>query len=323
MGEKAALTCLVAMTLLGCGAKIDLVVTPGASVQTTAPLNGSPGCGKAWTQQTGQFVEQTNVIVPGGAEPDGGPLPPGSDVRGYWVLVPNDYNPNTPYRVIYEGAGCSNPIVSSGMSVYQYQNVDNDDAIQVGLDVDPDRPDLCYDDRNPTSNDFYFFPWLMTHIESELCVDTKHEFISGYSTGAYLANQFGCAFPDKLRGQVLVSGGEPVSQPPCVDHPIAAFFVHDVQDMDNKYPLVLPACARTLRQNGCASDDCSDPADSGSTVPYVLPAAIASPPGTVCRQFTGCGEDPVVFCTTYGYGHSDQSSWVVPAFWDFMRNKLQ
>jgi hypothetical protein len=321
MGEKTALASFAAITLLGCGAKIDLVVGPGPSAEAAAPPNGSPGCGVAWTQPTGQFVEQPNVTIVGGSKIDGGPLPP--EQRGYWVLVPNNYNPNTPYRVIYEGAGCSNPIMSSGMSVYAYQNVDNGDAIQVGLDVDPDRPDLCYDDTNPASNDFYFFPWLMAEIESELCVDTKHEFISGYSTGAYLANQLGCAFPDKLRGQVLVSGGEPVSQPPCIGHPIAAFFVHDFFDMDNAYSLVLPACARTLRQNGCTSDDCSDPVDSGSTVPYVLPAGIAPPPGTVCRQFTGCGEDPVVFCTTYHFGHSDQNSWVVPAFWDFMKNKLQ
>jgi len=220
---------------------------------------------------------------------------------------------------------CGDPSISnSGSQGYEYQLFDDGEAIQVGLDVDPDRAaDHCYDDRNPTSNDFSFFPWLTAQIESELCVDMKHEFISGYSTGAYLANQLGCAFPDKLRGQVLVSGGEPVSQPTCVDHPIAAFFVHDTDDFDNPYGLILPACARTLRQNGCTNTDCSDPTDAGDTIPYTLPASITPPPGTQCTQFTGCGQNPVVFCTTFGQMHGMQGSWVVPAFWDFMRNRLQ
>jgi hypothetical protein len=320
----ATIGALASAALVGCSAKIDLGAPPGLDIATGPPTNGSPGCGKAWLQQTGQFVEQADVTIPGGASPDGGPLPPGSNTRGYWILVPANYDPNSAYRVIYEGVGCGDPsIPHSGSQGYAYQTIDDGEAIQVGLDVDPDRSaDDCYDDRNPNSNDFYFFPWLMNEVENELCVDRAHEFISGYSTGAYLANQLGCAFPDKLRGQVLVSGGEPISQPPCVDHPIAAFFVHDVMDSDNAYNLILPACARTLRQNGCESTDCSNPVDGGATTPYMLPDGATAPTGTQCRQFTGCGQNPVVFCTTYNQNHGMQE-WAVPVFWDFMKNRLQ
>lgn len=315
----------------------------GATVGGTGPVKPSPGCvGKPWTGATGQWVSQPSSCTQGTANQGTATcqaIPPGSTVpatatrgspenRGWWVYVPEGYDPNKPYKVIYSGAGCGdNNFFNAGEDGFPYNNVDDGDAILVGLDYDTysDVPG-CYDSRDPQSNDFTFFPWLQSQIESEFCVDTNGEFFSGYSSGAWLGQQLDCAFPDRLRGVVSLTGCEPgaagypgAQYSPCVDKPTAAFFVKDFGDQDDTYACILPACARVLQQNGCSVTTCN-PLDPTLTTPYTLPAGVTPPSGTVCVQLNGCPVDyPVVFCVTYNQDGSDNQSWgIVPLFWDFM-----
>lgn len=313
----------------------------------------SPGCGKALTVATGTWVSQPAGCAQGidnQGTVECQAIPPGSTVpatatlgspehRGWWVYIPATYDPGKPYRVIFNAAGCGdNNWFNAGEDGYPYYNVDNGQAILVGLDYDTysDVPS-CYDNRSAQSNDFSFFPWLQNEIENEFCVDMSHEFFSGYLySGAWVAQQLNCAFPEKLRGTVAVSGCEPGASgfpgaqfSPCVDKPSAAFYVHDFHDTDNTYACILPACARMLRQNGCITAagtpyTACNPLDATMTTPYPVPAGLQLPNGAVCNQFTGCPADyPVVFCTTYDQGPSDDQNWgVVPLLWDFMNDRL-
>jgi hypothetical protein len=307
------------------------------------PRGAGPGCGKPWLGMTGQWVAQPTGCDQGlnhqgtaacQAIPPGAVVPTEATVgspeqRGWWVYVPNGYNPDKPYKVIYEGTGCGeNNWFNAGKDGFPYNTVDNDDAILVGLDYDTfsDVPG-CYDSRDPQSNDLMFFPWLQNEIERELCVDTSAEFFSGYSNGAQVGQQFDCAFPDKLRGFVSVTGCEPgapgfpgTQYSPCAEHPTAAFFVKDFNDWDNTYACILPACQRVLKQNGCSVSKC-DPLDATLTTPYPVPTGVTLPSQARCVQFNGCPADyPVVFCVTYDQGHGDDQSWgVVQLFWDFIK----
>jgi hypothetical protein len=319
------------------------------TIEAGPPIGGeggvahpSAGCGKPWLGMTGQWVSQPTgcdqgddnqgtaacqTIPPGGVVPDkatkGSP-----EHRGWWVYVPNGYDPTKPYRVIYEGAGCGDGNwFDVGKDGYPYENADGGNAILVGLDYDTysDVPG-CYDNLDPQSNDFTFFPWLQTQIESELCIDTGAEFFSGYSSGAWVGQQLDCAFPDKLRGVVSVTGCEPgapgypgAQYSPCVDKPTAAFYVKDFGDTDTTYACIIPACTRMLKQNGCSVTKC-DPLDNTTTTPYAIPPGVTPPVNTRCVQFNGCPADyPVVFCVTYNQTKTDDQNWgVVPLFWDFM-----
>jgi poly(3-hydroxybutyrate) depolymerase len=328
----------------------------GASGSTSTglhPVLPSPGCGKAWTGATGMWVSQPTGCAQGTNNQGTAmcqAIPPGSTVpakslegtpeyRGWWVYVPASYDNTKPYRVIYNGAGCGDGnYFHAGADGYPYNKVDGDNAILVGLDYDTysDVPG-CYDNRNATSNDFTFFPWLQTQIANTFCVDENHEFFSGYSSGGWVMQQFNCAFPDKLRGSVAVTGCEPGVKPypgsqfsPCVSKPTSAFFVKDFGDTDNTYACILPACARVLNQNGCkttggAAYTACNPLDPTTTTPYKLPAGINPPAGTKCVTFNGCPADyPVVFCVTYNQDHSDAQNWgVVSVFWDYMSNTLK
>jgi poly(3-hydroxybutyrate) depolymerase len=342
---------------LGSGASSGtVVVIPGADGGADrGPVAGtpvpSPGCGKPWAGMTGMWISQPAGCAQGNdnqgtaqcqAIPQGATVPPkatqGSpEYRGWWVYVPTGYDPNMPYRVIFTGAGCGDGnYFNAGEDGYAYYSLDNGNAILVGLDYDTysDVPG-CYDDRDPQSNDFTFFPWLQNQVENELCVDTSHEFFSGFSSGAWVAQQLNCAFPDKLRGFAAVSGCEPgalgypgAQYSPCVDKPTAAFYVHDFDDTDNTYACILPGCARVLRQNGCTTAagtpyTVCNPLDTTTTTAYAIPPSIAVPLGTDCVTFNGCpAKYPVVFCVVHGTEHTDDSSYAAPLFWDWMSNKL-
>jgi len=321
------------------------------TVLSAAP---SAGCGKPLTVATGKWVSQPTGCASGTnnqGTAECQAIPPGSTVpatatsgspeyRGWWVYVPTGYDASKPYTVIYSGAGCGDSdYFSAGEYGFPYYDVDNGQAILVGLDYDTysDVPG-CYDAREPTSNDLQFFPWLQDHIEQEFCVDTAREFLSAYGgvqDGTGLVNQISCVMPSKLRAQVTVAGGE-VSAPgfPSLDYPgalaaacnpspIAAFFVHDFGDTDDTYANeIATSCARILSQNGCAVTTCN-PLDPTLTTPYEVPAGVTPPAQTKCVQFNGCPADyPVVFCVTYGQDHSDDQNWgVVTLFWDFV-NRL-
>jgi hypothetical protein len=315
----------------------------------------SAGCGpnSKWTGATGKWVSQPTGCGPGTNNQGSAacqPVPPGSTVpvkatmgspenRGWWVYVPATYDSTKPYRVIYSGAGCGDSnYFNAGEDGDAYNTVDSDQAILVGLDYDTysDVPG-CYDDRDPQSNDFAFFPWLQNEIENEFCVDMKHEFFSGFSSGGWLAQQLNCAFPDKLRGFVAITGCEPgaagypgMQFSPCVDKPTAAFYVKDVNDTDNTYACILPGCERVLKQNGCRTASgvpytTCNPQDPTTTTPYTVPAGITLPQETSCVQFNGCPSDyPVVFCVLQQGAHGAEypSAFVTPLLWDWMNNKL-
>ncbi len=298
------------------------------------------GCGKAWSGMTGMWVSQPIGCAQGTNNQGTAAcqaIPPGSTVpetatrgspesRGWWVYVPTGYDASKPYPVIYNAVGCDDANwFNAGNAGFPYYNMDNSQAILVGLDYDTfsDLPG-CYDTRNLTSNDYLFFPRLMDQIESEFCIDTSEEFMSGYGSGASLTEQMACAFGDRLRAQVGVAAGEsdlgPVVLPTCIARPVASMFVHDFNDTDETYANALPACASALKQNGCTTQVC-DPLDATTTTPYLVPPGVnAAKHDAKCVSFNGCPtEYPIVFCTTYNNDASDGQDWGTPLlFWDFI-----
>ena len=254
----------------------------------------------------------------------------GMKKRGFWVYVPMNFDNSKPSKVIYEFAGCGDQSpAQGGTAAYQYQNVDQNSATQViQVGVEYSRSDLCYDNQQPTSNDFKFFPLLHTWMEKNFCVDKSKQYVSGYSTGAWVANQFTCAFPDVVHGFVFATGSEP-QQPTCVQgHAAAGLFLHDIGDKANTFNSVLPGCVRLLTQNGCTIKTCDTQTFSNPALvtKYDVSPAFAATPSISCVSINGCPTNaPVVFCSTnmndnnqnHYLGNADPG-WITKLFWDFI-----
>ncbi|HTA87960.1 MAG TPA: hypothetical protein VK745_00240 [Polyangiaceae bacterium] len=315
----------------------------GATGSAGAGSTMSAGCNKPLPAlvKTGTWSDMADQSQQAGLPPpidvpcDGtNTYPPcvnGIEKRGYYVYVNPGYDPSKPSKVIYEGAGCDDSSkADGGTSGYAYSSVDQASAeqvIQVGLDYD--RNDECYDNTNPDSNDFKYFPIVQKAIEDNFCVDTTNEMYSGYSSGAWLGNQFSCAFPSTFRAMVFATGNEPTQQPTCAapTHPIAAMFLHDLNDTINTYAGMLPGCSRMLKINGCSTTTC-DPSSTTTTTTYAYPTTIGAPQSMACVSFNGCPADgPVVWCTTQLNKPSDpltehyadgNPQWITPLFWSFL-----
>lgn len=312
--------------------------TAGASGGGNSTL--SAGCGKPlpalvtagkWSEMANQDSKAGRpppVMVPCTVDPNGKAAPAcidGMKKRGYWVFVKPGYDPNKPSKVIYEGAGCGDTSdAHGGTAAYPYDKVNGNSAmqvIQVGMNYS--RNDNCYDNANPQSNDFTFFPMLMDLVENQFCVDKTKQYWSGYSTGSWVGNQFTCAFPDRLRGVVFATGEEPAMQPTCKSgFPVAGMFLHDDNDTYNKGVEMQKGCARLLRQNGCQTTQC-DFKNTALSDAYPLPTGLTGQPSSLkCVSFKGCpATSPVIWCSTALAG-GDQShyigagAWVYTLLWD-------
>jgi len=309
-------------------------------VAPTPPNRGmSAGCGKARSETPGQYVQFSLSIT---CEPDN------ARDRIYFVRLPPNYDPNRAYRTIYLGPGCDPPQSEiTRRKVYPIETVSDPDAILVQMEqgfynkaeynssncTDPANFDggstnvchYCFDDgagtTTPDSVEYGYFDRLHKAVENDFCVDTDRQFYAGYSSGGWMAHELGCQFPDVLAAQGSVSGGLPPAihscAKQCVDHPIAAFLIHDATDQSNVYAGSVQALERLLSLNDCKGGRTMATAP---TEPYMI-AGVPNDANFSCVRYTGCPiQYPIVFCTSRGKNHDSQVSAAVPGFWGFFKS---
>jgi hypothetical protein len=299
------------------------VVARGAGCGKPLPANQPmtvPGRPNGYLQYT---VMGTGATLAGPQLQKAGP-------RTFWVRVPADYDPNRAYRVVYIGQGCGayNSANTNTYQLYSESEGGTEEAIYVALDIPTDLANMdCYDNQTgAASQEWEAFELFHGVVDANYCVDNDHVFVAGYSTGGWLANQWGCYFAGDgqhpwngvpggggasaprtfapryhIRGQAVVAGGEPTNSPPC-NGPVSAIWVHDTLDSGHPIAGDQAALARVLRMNGC---------EGSPTAPWhpEIPAL------TSCQQYSSCPADyPVVFCTTNGEGQTAESPIAIPAF---------
>jgi poly(3-hydroxybutyrate) depolymerase len=256
--------------------------------------------------------------------------------RQFFVRVPADYNQDTPYRIVYIGQGCGANRAGKTNTYPMFNEMQGgtEQAIYVGLSVpDNDANPGCYDNNTgPQSQEWEAFDLIHSFIESKFCVDNNRIHVTGYSTGGWLANMWGCYFggvPDPprkfspkwaVRGHAAVTGSLPPNQPAC-NGPSAGFWLHDAGDKSNLIATNIAAINLNLQTNGCQGDY-----ENGPKQPWLPADEIAGLSSDICQEYTGCPAEvaknyPIVFCTTNGLGHGDQSSSAIPVitkFFDLM-----
>lgn len=259
----------------------------------------SPGCGKASSLEPAHFQAST------------------LQQRSTWLHLPEDYDSERAYPLIFIWKGCS----ALGLTSYGMETVAGKDAILVQGDFPPGAQ--CYDTAdNSTFPDLPFFDALLAQVQNDYCVDEAHVFSVGFSSGAWLTQLLACQRGDVLRGIGTIAGAfKPAflnGAASCKGNGLTAFMVSDLDDHTNPFydedkdgDSVEIAVNHWLTANGCSEKAWSMEAGT--------PAA---PDEAVCRAYAGCGDFPVELCLTSGKGHAAQETLSMPGFWQSFQRSL-
>ena len=221
----------------------------------------SPWCGKT---QPSSII--TSSVVNG-------------QTRNYITEVWNDYNENTPIKLILAFHGRTN----SNAQVREYYDINeesDDDAIIVypsGLpEASPPRNRSNAWDKSYALRDFALFDQIVKDFTSKYCINMDQIFVVGHSLGAWFTNSLSCARGDVIRAIWSVWGGTTIN---TCKGPVAAITMQNPADNLSPYSAAVTARDQMLRQNWC----------SDKTVSY----------GSVgnCVIYTDCQKDaPVIRC---------------------------
>jgi poly(3-hydroxybutyrate) depolymerase len=250
-----------------------------ADAGTDAAVPPSPGCGLAATLAAATWTERS--ISVGGA------------ARSYFVWLPEAYDPFRPYPVVYQLHGCSGSATREDNNV-PVQRESGAEAIHVRGRAAADCWDAAAD-----GPDVAFFDAMVAAVEAELCADPERRFVTGYSSGSFMAHQLACLRGAELRAVATIAGGQAGRS--CTGDP-AALLIHDDTDGTVGIDASLRARDDHRTRNGCDPEAAPVPFDPDPCVAYV-----------------GCDPRlPVVWCQTTGQGHSRQDDLAAPAFWRFL-----
>ena len=219
--------------------------------------------------------------------------------RQYFVVLPANYDANTPYPLVFAWHGRGGTAQSLLGSTYfpGFYGVRNGfpNAIYVtaqGLDSGQTDSGTDYGWPNTNGQDVNFTKAMITWLESNYCVDKNRLFSTGMSYGGMMSNTLGCQMPDVFRALGVMSGALYTGYGrTCVSHPIAAFITHG--DADTTVPIAGDQTARDqfIADNGC---------DTTNTQSITIDA------NTTCTLYNVCsaGNYPVEWCPVVGEGHA-------------------
>ncbi|HEY7370719.1 MAG TPA: Ricin and poly(3-hydroxybutyrate) depolymerase fusion [Polyangia bacterium] len=257
----------------------------------------------------------------GGASPSAGcgQTPPASmrtsiDVSGmtreYILSVPSNYNPNTPYRLIFAWhpwGGSAQQVAGTGNSgYYGLKGSSNNQAILVapeGLDFGGNG--LGWGNTN--GQDIAFLQAMLALFKSQLCVDQNRIFSAGFSFGGMMSNAVGCAA--LARAIAPMAGNSTVSGCTAGTQPVAYMGFHGTHDS-----VVDISGGRTARdvfvkRNGCSSQTVpSSPSWCDGIASNYQPCT--------CVDYQGCMPGyPVTWCE-YNADHQAAPN-SGPTLWSF------
>ncbi|HEY8077713.1 MAG TPA: hypothetical protein VIF62_26485 [Labilithrix sp.] len=245
----------------------------GSSGSSGTPPNPTPGCGPA--------VDKKGFV---GSQSLSG--------RTYGLYVPDGYDGKTAYPivVVFHGDG------GTGDDIRSEYGKSLEAASSAGaLFAYPDGQGQTWQTDDPTglATDIGFFESIVSDLQKRYCTDAKRVFLTGFSRGAYFANQVACRTKTSLRGVATFSGGGPFGVQDsefdsggnlvCPSPPVGALQVHGDDDG--------PSEGMKSRDYWKGANGCTN-----STSPYD-----PSP----CVSYGGCAAGrPEIWCEIPGLGHA-------------------
>lgn len=263
----------------------------------------SRGCGRTPTLTTGYHAMLIN-----------------GERREYHVLLPEGYDLNRPYRMIFcfhfLGSSMEQTVSGSWVEVptyahYGLQRLANNTAIFIAPQSIV-RGELS-GWPNINGKDIAFTAALTEALLADLCVNQRLVFATGWSYGASMTFSVGCSLADKFRAGVGI-GGAVASGCDGGNDPFAYMGIHGIKDT------TLPIeGGRKMRDRWVRNNRCQVPAD----IPEPKPGTLTH----IKTEYPGCLDHPVWWIafdgnhTTAPYdggiGDSATKSFVPPETWNF------
>lgn len=232
LSSIAAAAVLLAATAgaLGGGFRAMTVAATNGTLATTA------GCGKAPTLTSG-----TRTIQSGGQN------------RSYILRIPDGYDRNRPYRLIFGFHwlnGSASSVASAGY--YGLAPLSNNSTIFVA----PQGIDAGW--ANTNGRDLTLFDDISRQVENDLCVDTTQRFALGWSYGGAMSYAVACARPTVIRAVTVLSGAN-LSGCNGGTQPVAYFGIHGLYDSVLNISMGRSLRDTFVRNNGCTAQNPREP----------------------------------------------------------------
>ncbi|MGB2571773.1 cellulose binding domain-containing protein [Micromonospora citrea] len=213
-----------------------------AVAATNGTLATTAGCGKAPTLTSG-----TRTIQSGGQN------------RSYILRIPDGYDRNHPYRLIFGFHwlnGSANNVASAGY--YGLAPLSNNSTIFVA----PQGIDAGW--ANTNGRDLTLFDDISRQIENDLCVDTSQRFALGWSYGGAMSYAVACARPTVVRAVTVISGAN-LSGCNGGTQPVAYFGIHGTYDSVLNISMGRSLRDTFVRNNGCTAQTPREPSRGSLT----------------------------------------------------------
>jgi len=236
----------------------------------------SAGCGK-----TSGFTTGERTITSKGTE------------RVYYLKLPDPYDPDLPYPLVFGFHGASGDYTSFTAGYYDLQTVVGEEAILVFPNGLPNEAGLT---QWHHEDDLEFFDDLYRELEENLCFDTTRVFATGHSAGGGFTHTLGCARGNLLRAIAPVAGSL-LDYDACVGQ-VGVIQIHGNTDRLVPLGLIRPARDYWIAINSCDKAGPGEGADP------------------TCQAYGGCDPGfPVEYCEHDG-GH-EWPDFASEAIWTF------
>ncbi|MBX7082131.1 MAG: hypothetical protein K1X88_23185 [Nannocystaceae bacterium] len=259
-------------------ASTDPTTDPTAGTETgddtgPEPFGPSPGCGM-----------QPGSIVSGTINADG-------IDREYILQLPDDYDPDYPYPLIFGFHGLGENMDTAR---WRFQAGEQWGGQAIGI-----YPQGRYFANLGATNweygeddsDVKLWDALATAASEQLCIDRDRIFVQGFSSGGFFVHALMCYRGDYIRAAAPSGGGMVVTD--C-GGAVPMWSAHATNDDTVPYHYGTDMRDFWLDKAGCSN--MTSPID----------------PSDKCVEYQGCGDNPVVWCD-FDQGHWYMEDWKTPA----------
>jgi len=190
----------------------------------------------------------------------------GSEARQYILKMPDNYNPNFAYKLIFglhwrdgDMNAVAQGTTTNGGPQWAYYGLPKY-ANNTAIFVSPNGQNKGW--ANPGGKDMTFITTLMQYLEDNLCIDEHQRYSTGWSWGGAMSYSIACSLGTKFRAVAVLSGGL-LSGCSGAKDAIPYLGIHGIRDSVVNIGMGRSARDIFVKNNGCSATSPTEPSRGG------------------------------------------------------------